>query len=609
MNQTLDEQKMSAGRELVNLYNQIRMKTEEMAVRFSLVKSEQSRNNLLAYLVLCKQNLQNINEKLIDLGVCPLKQIDGHVLYSLERILWNLDINPPSVTNLSIPTPSFARNTSNLRAANVLGRSRIEESPRIMVTLDANMIHKQDLIEELLLNGMRIARINCAHDEGDIWRSLIERVKKAEEKLEIPSNQACKIYMDLAGPKIRTGKIAEVKQPLKVVVPTDSYGREIYKVTGYLDCLSEHTMLTSDMFDSFILAIDNTEFLQQIKVNDQLTFTDTRKRNRKLTVIERISTTCVKVELARTAYIDETTVIHSEKAKCKVRSLLPKPQDIFVIRGDSLRLYLDSDWLGHAASKESPAGIPVTLEKAFRNVRLQDNVFIDDGKIRGIVKDITKQYIEIEIVSPMKFTKIKEEKGLNLPDSLLSLNVPALTEKDLKDLTFVAKHADIVGISFVHSPKDLIIVREKLEQYSAKHLAVVAKIETKDAVHQLSKIIMEGLKFDKFGIMIARGDLAIEVGPPNLSIVQEDILSICKAAHIPVIWATGVLEQLTKKGNPARSEITDTAQGMRADCIMLNKGPYINESVKMLTKILNANEPVRTQINFAPFIEQYGFSV
>ncbi len=88
------------------------------------------------------------------------------------------------------------------------------------------------------------------------------------------------------------------------------------------------------------------------------------------------------------------------------------------------------------------------------------------------------------------------------------------------------------------------------------------------------------------GVMIARGDLAVETGWKNFASIQEEILRICEAAHIPDVWATQVLENLAKKGVPSRAEITDAAMAQRAECVMLNKGLYIEKTIKMLDKIL-----------------------
>ena len=94
------------------------------------------------------------------------------------------------------------------------------------------------------------------------------------------------------------------------------------------------------------------------------------------------------------------------------------------------------------------------------------------------------------------------------------------------------------------------------------------------------------MKRDKIGVMIARGDLAVEIGFERSSEVQNEILWFCEAAHIPVIWATQVLENLAKTGIPTRAEISDVVQGVHAECIMLNKGPYINDAIVLLKNIL-----------------------
>ena len=107
------------------------------------------------------------------------------------------------------------------------------------------------------------------------------------------------------------------------------------------------------------------------------------------------------------------------------------------------------------------------------------------------------------------------------------------------------------------------------------------------------------MKGERVGVMIARGDLAIETGWENIGQVQQEILSICGAAHVPVIWATQVLENLAKNGLPSRSEITDATTALKAECVMLNKGPYILQAIELLDTILcrmessqHKNEPM-----------------
>ena len=105
-------------------------------------------------------------------------------------------------------------------------------------------------------------------------------------------------------------------------------------------------------------------------------------------------------------------------------------------------------------------------------------------------------------------------------------------------------------------------------------------------MRNLPEIIVQAASHNPFGVMIARGDLAVEAGYYRLAELQEEILWICEAAHLPVIWATQVLENLLKTGIPSRAEITDAAMGGRAECVMLNKGPYVVKGVSCLADIL-----------------------
>ncbi|HYV52388.1 MAG TPA: pyruvate kinase, partial [Candidatus Eisenbacteria bacterium] len=157
-------------------------------------------------------------------------------------------------------------------------------------------------------------------------------------------------------------------------------------------------------------------------------------------------------------------------------------------------------------------------------------------------------------------------------------------------------------------PQDLYDLRSALDKLGRPDIGIVAKIETADAIHNLAHILIAGLELPKFGILIARGDLAVEVGFENLALVQEDILCLCEAAHIPVILATQVLETLAKSGLPTRAEITDAAMGQRAECVMLNKGTHILEAVKTLSRLLSAEERhyIKKRHVFREFTKQRG---
>ena len=124
-------------------------------------------------------------------------------------------------------------------------------------------------------------------------------------------------------------------------------------------------------------------------------------------------------------------------------------------------------------------------------------------------------------------------------------------------------------------------------------MPIVAKIETKLAFANLPELIVQAAGANPFAVMIARGDLAVEIGYERLSEIQEEILWLCEAAHVPVIWATQVLESLVKRGMPSRGEFTDAAMAERAECVMLNKGPYIEEGIAVLDDVLRRMETHR----------------
>lgn len=229
------------------------------------------------------------------------------------------------------------------------------------------------------------------------------------------------------------------------------------------------------------------------------------------------------------------------------------------------------------------AEIGVLLHEIIDDAQIGDPVLFDDGMIKATI--IAKRKDELELVITHNYkNKLGSEKGINLPNT--QLNLPALTENDIENLPFICKHADIVGYSFVRTGADVQKLYTILEKHKAKHIGVVFKIENKEAFENLPEILIAGMERNKIGVMIARGDLAVEIGFERISEVQNQILWLCEAAHVPVIWATQVLENLAKTGMPTRAEISDAALGVHAECVMLNKGPYINDAIKVLKDIL-----------------------
>lgn len=229
-----------------------------------------------------------------------------------------------------------------------------------------------------------------------------------------------------------------------------------------------------------------------------------------------------------------------------------------------------------------------TLPEALESLSAGDRVYIDDGRMSARALERVASGVVIEVVSaPAKGRKIRSDKGLNFPDT--QFEVASLTEKDGEDLEFVAPHADMIGYSFVQTPDDITALLAKLAELVPKDRewpALVLKIETKRAVRNLPELIVHAAGKVPTAVMIARGDLAIEIGFERIAEMQEEILWLCEAASVPVIWATQVLEELAKEGVPTRAEVTDAAMASRAECVMLNKGPHIVDAIRMLEGVL-----------------------
>lgn len=265
----------------------------------------------------------------------------------------------------------------------------------------------------------------------------------------------------------------------------------------------------------------------------------------------------------------------------------PCDREILLREGDALFLTRDGDpgMPAGLAGDGAPAQIACTLPDVLDQVQAGDRVFFDDGKIGGRVESVDGCAAQIRITQARPGgSRLRADKGINFPDS--DLDLPALTARDREDLDAVVRHADLVALSFAERPEDGVELKGELQRREARHMGVVLKIETQRAFRNLPRVLLAAMGTRPVGVMIARGDLAIECGYERLAEVQEEILWLCEAAHVPVIWATEVLDRLARKGLPTRVEITDAAMAERAECVMLNKGPHVGTALALLDGIL-----------------------
>jgi pyruvate kinase len=397
--------------------------------------------------------------------------------------------------------------------------------------------------------------------------------------------------MDLGGPKLRTGKMKPGHKVIHIKPKRNTLGQVIIPAKVWL---APFGMLPPENTEVDAIIPVNKKWLQKTRKGSYITFTDSRNKKCKIT-IEGIDGYGRWASCSDSAFVTtgtQLTVFLEKKSTSEIHTvheILPLEEVIFLFEGDTLRLNKEPI-LGEPTTYDETgklskvAHISCTLPQLFSEVKKGELIYFDDGKIEGIISEVATDFLLVKITNAKKNgSKLKADKGINLPDS--DLKISGLTEKDKEDLKFIAKNADAVNFSFVNSKNDVEDLLNEFNKLDA-HLSIVLKIETKKAFKNLPSIILKAMENYPIGVMIARGDLAIETGWKNFAIIQEEIIRICEAAHIPDIWATQVLENLAKKGIPTRAEITDAAMSQRLECVMLNKGLYIEKAVKMLDKIL-----------------------
>ena len=431
-----------------------------------------SAQNLAAYLALRRRDLRTLQAALMRWGLSSLGRSESRVIATLDAVVATLGAlcATPRTDVPDYPDAQrmFAGVTTIAQAADaIFGRYSRTREARIMVTLPTEAGEDPRFLRTLLQQGIESVRINCAHDDPDVWTAMLTNVRDAEHA--VGRAEPVRVLMDLGGPKVRTVRHRKT-------------GKERFGIG-----------------DTMLLA-------RQVKRQ-------------------------------------------------------------------------------HA---REPSRVGCTLPAILAQLQPGAHVWIDDGAIGARILDKVGDDWLLEVMhAPPEGKKIRADKGLNFPDTVL--NIGALTAKDRDDMAFIAQHADMIGYSFVQTASDVMELEDELQRWHQPGRpgpAIVLKIETKQAVRNLPELIIQAAGNRPTAVMIARGDLAVELGYNRMAEIQEEMLWLCEAAHVPAIWATQVLEHLAKEGVPSRAEVTDAAMAVRAECVMLNKGPFITEAVQLLDDVL-----------------------
>ncbi len=550
--------------------------------------------NMVHYAALRSADRRRLQLALASAGLSSLGRSEAHTLQTIEQVHDLLlmaaglggETEPLSEVSLE---RGHATLEANARA--LLGPARSGRRSRIMVTLAGENADEPGFFESLIHAGADVLRINCAHDTPDHWRSLIALSRGAAQR----AGRICRILMDLPGPKVRTGAMRPGPQVLRWAPLRDAVGNIVRpaRVLLYpreLGALAAGMARMQGLLPDAILPV-SAGFLSTVSPGDLLDLRDHRGAEREMHLVRSVPQG-IFAECRRTVYLTPGCVL-TVRGRGRAESIgpLPATESCILLRvGETLVLTADaSPGVPEIRDPEGvllePGRIPFSLPEVLADIRPGQRVMIDDGKAAAVVEgcDGARAVLRMTRV-PGTGLKLRADKGINLPDT--DMRIASMPAEDERHLGFIAANADMLGMSFARRREDVALLRQTLESLGASKLGVVLKVETRAAFDHLPELLLELMKFESCGVMIARGDLAVEMGWERLAEVQEEILWLCESAHMPVIWATQVLESLTKKGLASRGDITDAAAGQRAECVMLNKGPNIIDSVRALDAIL-----------------------
>jgi pyruvate kinase len=411
---------------------------------------------------------------------------------------------------------------------------------RIVCTIGPSS-DSSDMIEKLILSGMDVARINTSHSsEGDVVRvfSLIRNIAKKHDK-----NTA--IMLDLQGPKIRIGKLKED------VLLND--GQEIIFTTG-----KESRAANSAVDPRKKNEVSPPASGSVVKKSSPAG----SKNNIPLSIIENIN-------------------INSDDTDAAGKKSGTRQSSFIEIRKDL------SD-TADTGNFQGLVSINVDYPYFLNDIKKDCTIFIDDGLIECKILKIDPG-AKMALARVVKGGILKSGKGINLPGVPVSIN--SITEKDMFFLDLAMRlNADFVAQSFVRSARDVSIVKNKIHRNDSR-IMVIPKIEKYEAVDNFDSILEQA-----DGVMVARGDLGIELPAEDVPVIQKQIIKKANIIGKPVITATQMLDSMIRNPRPTRAEVSDVANAILdgSDALMLSgetaAGKYPLEALKMMIRVIEKTE-------------------
>lgn len=540
----------------------------------ALPKHQTSARNLAHYLGLRRRDIRRLQLALAAAGLSSLGRCEGHVRDTVLRVsAWLAREDAPVSDALDRPRAEKLLHDNTYA---LLGPRPADRHVFIMVTAPDAAQTTPKWANEVIRAGADVLRINGAHESPVEWAAIASTFRACAAT----EGKRPRIILDLPGPKLRT-EIRTLEDAI-IHLPRrkDHQGRSVAPT---------EVLLVGQYRGGAELPVPHG-WITQLKIGDTIELTDAGGRSRELTIRSRQGDV-VRADCDRSLYLRSGLPMtwrrgSSVKGTGESGMLPAQPRALLLAPGDTFLLNASGE------SADPSDNVLAFPEPALlQHVRPGERVILDDGKVVAVVQsrrpDGLVCAVERTVKSP---TRLRSGKGIAFPDSTLSPGTVGVSQQDEAALSFALEHADGVGVSFVNVPRDVTVIGERIRAAGKSNFGMILKLETRGVLRNLPEILFEALKYDPVGLMIARGDLAVELSFERLAEIQEELLCFGEACHLPVIWATQVLDSAAQSGLPTRAEVTDAAMAMRAECVMLGKGPHIATATRMLADIIRKME-------------------
>lgn len=562
---------------------------------------DQSAQNLVHYSGLRTFRAAELSRSLEESGLASLEGAPSHVLARVELLL-NLVRALRGRTEPLRPRfrqtidAAGAQNLLQLNVEALLGPAPRDRRTRILSTIPQQVATDAALAEVLVRHGLDCGRIDCGRDDPVRWAAMIESLRRAARAAGRP----CRILMDLAGPRLRTGPLPAGPPVVRLQPQRDPVGRPVAPARIWFTRREapEEPIRPADA----VLPVPGS-WLDRLRRGDPISFVDLRGKRRQMRVVQG-GAGGWWAELGNAAYVGTGTRLRIRRPggrmgdpswMADVGDLPATELPLLLRQGDRLRLtagptpsVLDNEVGGAEPS------ITCTMPEVLADVRPGDRIWFDDGELGGVVREATPSALRIEITWARPHgTPLGSNAAIRLPDT--PMRAAFWSETDASILSFAVQHADALVLPPVRHPRDVQQVQDATARCGGRHLGIVLRIEHRCALDGLLPLLLQALRTHPTGVLFELRHLAIDVQDGTLEERLDAAMMSCRAAHLPVLWNTPTLESWSAKAPPTPAELVLAVTQLPSDGLVLGSGPHLPDALARLDEALRRREGDRNR--------------